>query len=478
MASLFESQGRRAEAETLYKRSLAIREKQLGRDHPRTAQSLSNLAALAYHQGEWVEAATHWRLSIAAIKRRSERGLTEARPTEGSFGREARGHAAGFRGFIRAAYRIAVQGPSPVTMMLASETFETAQWVQGSEAAVSLAQMAVRSAQGSPQLAQLVRERQDLVSEWEMKDKQLMAAKNDAPAKRKADGEGALGNRLADIDRRLEGIDGRLANNFPNYTALASPAPVSVTEVQAQLRADEALVLFLDVPALKPTRQETFIWVVTKSDMRWVRSELGTAALAREVTALRCGLDGAAWFDNGAEQCSKLLEVSSALGSNPLLPFDHARAHKLYVALFGEVQDLVAGKHLLIVPSGPLTQLPFQVLITKQPTSSDHREAAWLAREHAITVLPAVSSLKALRRIGKSSAATKPMIGFGNPLLNGPDPSYAHHAQLAREKERCNARPQRRVALADLLESPVQIVRFSAPRLSTRRGAPQSASKS
>ena len=41
------------------------------------------------------------------------------------------------------------------------------------------------------------------------------------------------------------------------------------------------------------------------------------------------------------------------------------RAHKLYSALFGEVQDLIKGKHLLIVPSGPLTQLPFQVLVTR-----------------------------------------------------------------------------------------------------------------
>jgi hypothetical protein len=47
--------------------------------------------------------------------------------------------------------------------------FETAQWVQGSEAAASLAQMAARSARGLPELAQLVRERQDLVGEGRSK---------------------------------------------------------------------------------------------------------------------------------------------------------------------------------------------------------------------------------------------------------------------------------------------------------------------
>jgi CHAT domain-containing protein len=51
--------------------------------------------------------------------------------------------------------------------------------------------------------------------------------------------------------------------------------------------------------------------------------------------------------------------------------------------------------------------------------------------------LPAVSSLKALRATGRPSAAPEPLIGFGNPLLDGPDPGYNRSAQLAREKQRC-----------------------------------------
>ena len=157
------------------------------------------------------------------------------------------------------------------------------------------------------------------------------------------------------------------------------------------------------------------------------------------------------------------ISLDKAPGPNQPLPFDHARAHKLYSALFGEVQDLIKGKHLLIVPSGPLTQLPFQVLVTKPPTSSDHRAVAWLAREHAITVLPAVSSLKALRRVGKPSAAPRPMIGFGNPLLDGPDARYAGRAKLAREKQSCpERRSQQLAALAGL--------RGGVARVETRGG--------
>ena len=50
---------------------------------------------------------------------------------------------------------------------------------------------------------------------------------------------------------------------------------------------------------------------------------------------------------------------------------------------------------------------------------------AWLIRDHALTVLPAVSSLKALRRVARPSAASlKPMIGSAILLLYG-DPTVA-----------------------------------------------------
>jgi hypothetical protein len=37
-----------------------------------------------------------------------------------------------------------------------------------------------------------------------------------------------------------------------------------------------------------------------------------------------------------------------------------------------------------------------------------------------------------------SGAASKRMIGFGNPLLDGPDAGYSNRAKLAREHQRCS----------------------------------------
>jgi CHAT domain-containing protein len=75
--------------------------------------------------------------------------------------------------------------------------------------------------------------------------------------------------------------------------------------------------------------------------------------------------------------------------------------------------------------------------VGEPPKSGESDGVAWLARDHAVTILPAVSSLKALRRVSAPSNATKDFIGFGNPLLNGPGGFHSTPAKLARESQSC-----------------------------------------
>jgi len=443
LAALYDSEGRYGEAEPLYKRALGASERVLGKEHPFTLASVNNLAALYYAQRDWVRAAQFWRRSTAVIAGREQRGALDAgRAVTGKKKSEAEQLSYHFLRLVKAVYRLAPEGRMPDASAL-REMFETAQWAQSSEAAASLAQMAVRGATGDPALALLARERQDKLAEWQKRDGLRNTWLGQATDKRDAKAEAENNASLAAIDARITEIDNKLAAHFPDYAALASPAPLSVEDVQAQLRPDEALVLFLDTQEWKPTPEETFIWVVTKTGLRWVRSELGTPALTREVQALRCGLDDTSWEDKPCAQLTGQSYTDEDRGLGKPLPFDLGRAHALYKALFGEVEDLIKGKQLLIVPSGPLTQLPFQVLVAKQPANADQKLAAWLIREHALTVLPAVSSLKALRRVARPSAATRPMIGFGNPLLDGNQnhPKFGAYykklAQQARDKQRC-----------------------------------------
>jgi Tfp pilus assembly protein PilF len=56
LAGLHKSQGQYAQAEPLYKRSLAIMEKALGPEHPAVATSLENMAVLFRKTGREKEA--------------------------------------------------------------------------------------------------------------------------------------------------------------------------------------------------------------------------------------------------------------------------------------------------------------------------------------------------------------------------------------------------------------------------------------
>jgi hypothetical protein len=62
------------------------------------------------------------------------------------------------------------------------------------------------------------------------------------------------------------------------------------------------------------------------------------------------------------------------------------------------------------------------VLVTGKPQGAvkgfaDYRQVSWLAKKYALTTLPSVSSLRALRRFTKQARAKNPFIGFGDPLL-------------------------------------------------------------
>lgn len=482
IAALYRVQGRFGEAEPLLQRALAIHETVHGADHPFIVEALNSLAGLYYVQRDWVRTAEYWRRSTQISVRRAERGVGDTGAARTGRTAPEATHLGHFTGLIKALYRL------PASAGIASEAFEAAQRMRATGAATSLVQMAARGADGDVKLAALVRERQDLVEEWQTRDVQRTKALSQAPGQRDRTAEAATLQRLEAIDTRIGRIDGHLAKEFPAFAAMSRPGIATVAQVQADLHPDEALVLFLDTGAWLVTPEETFIWVVTKSDLRWVRAERGSSGLRDDVAALRCGLDVAAWAQPLCAQIFKgLFTAEDAQSGNPL-PFDHVRAHGLYSTLFGEVQDLIKDKALLLVPSGALTLLPFNVLVTQNPAAArgaaeNHGDSgksaiAWLAGAHATTILPAVSSLKALRRDARPSAAGLAMIGFGNPLLDGQQKHpqfgayYAQQARLARERQRCEpTRMQRWATALGLRRRPTAVAKDAKPaEVETRSG--------
>jgi tetratricopeptide (TPR) repeat protein/CHAT domain-containing protein len=463
LALLLESTNRVAEAEAMLRRAIAIEERFFGPDHPKLATALSNLALLTYRAGQLDEAESLMRRALlinqntygpnhqsvandlahlAVLRARHDDWvqaaalLARVKPTV--LGRSGNGEGGDstevakvmlrqHSGLLRF-YADALHRAEPRSAAGRAEGFEVVQWALQTDAAEALAQMSARISKSDQPMANLVREREGLLARRRSEDKRMLEAvgANDTQALK------GLYASKEEVNERLKRIDAELATKFPEYSDLANPKPVSFAETQALIRVDEALILFAEGPPLGKFElpQEMLAWVVTKDKVAWHRIALDSRALADTVMALRCGLDATLW--DGVESSVKCQAVLKGTGyedfdpnASSLLPFDLNLAHAFYKTLFGPAQGLIKDKHLLVVPSGPLTSLPLAVLVTEPqkltgPAAlADYRRAHWFGTRQPITVLPSVASLAALRRHARPSEALNPYVGFGDPALAG-----------------------------------------------------------
>ena len=417
LANLLLDQELLDEAERLYQRALAISAKSGGQSLD-YAHNVVGLGIVFSRRSEWAKAYASLRTATQIYATHDKRAGAGSRGARSDVVGQQASHADVLLLQAVAAYRLAESDPQAADA-LRDDAFQLAQRAQNSQAAAALGQMSARFASGSGTLAALVRERQDRAKELRASDARLTAAYSMPSDRRNADSEAALRKSIQDITTRLETIDARLAREFPDYAALSDPQPLSIAATQKLLGPGEALVLVVTRP------KQSLVWVIAKDKVRWALAPLGEADLAREVTALRCGLDAAAWNGVGRGDCQSLLNVTHA--ANTPLPFDLARAYGLYAQLLGPLEDVIAGKRLVIAAGGPLATLPFEVLVVERPETAIPADAtayarqAWLIKRHAVSVLPSVSSLRSLRGAARSSKAARAFVGFGNPLLSGID---------------------------------------------------------
>ena len=554
------------EAEQLYRRALDIGEASLGKDHPLVATFLSNIASLREDQGDW-------RTAIALRKRTMPLmiGFGGGEPMPGNLQKSMLANQAGsLESYARALYRADARNKEGQ-----EEAFVAAQWALQNEAADALSAMAARFAKGGHELAKLVREQQDLLTS------QAIAYSSLDVAAGKADAEAAENarTRIAEIEAQLVKKQVALRQAFPDYAELANPKPLLPTAAQALLGEGDALVLFLALPQYGRVPEETIVFALTKTNIRWTSVGLGSRALAERVAALRCGLDRSFWA-KGRDGCKALVGAETDFDPNDeaipeALPFDLARASALYRDLFGGIEDLIQNKQLLIVPSGALTELPFEALVTGFAESDKYGERikkagrlgaavenitpargvkiaqiipseaadkaglkpndivlslngqafsdrerliaeiqshtpgaqvslrvlrdgsemtlqatlgemekrewiprfvgknegeriAWLGQRHAITILPSVGSLKALRA-AKASEAPEPFAGFGNPLLTGRDGAD----KSAWAKQECGKpAPPKQSRIASIVTSIASLFRDGAANVEDLRRQP------
>ncbi len=363
-------------------RALKIAESRLGARHRKTLFTRINLASVAGHEG-------HWPAALEILRRAT---ADNAGPSAGTAAIEQ------FRDLDTALVEALWQvGAGKSDDAARDEAFAAAQRSHETKAAEALAQMSARFAAGNDAIAAVVRRQQDLKATLASLDKRITTELGAFEGRRN---DALIGGMRIEYQRTQQSIDevsARLLRDFPGYADLSKPAPLSISQTQALLKPDEALVSYLILD------NQSYVFAVTRERSAWQFVPQGAAAISAAVGKLRAGLFNAQ--------------------ASALAPFDLAASHELYRALLGRMEGLIANKsNLLVVPAGSLTSLPFQVLVTRPPDPAVNpeerfRSAAWLLNDKAITVLPSVASLRALRSFAKTSRATKPFIGFGDPVF-------------------------------------------------------------
>lgn len=307
-------------------------------------------------------------------------------------------------------------GPAGATTPadLRDDVFVTLQRGAATVAGKALQQAALRQMAGNAALSDLLRTRQDLTDQQKIS----RAVLSDAVGRRGAEAEAEIERAQGELDilrDRIAALDLRIEDAFPSFKDLTNPRPMTRAEVQQTLAPDEALIVTLTGD------WEIFIWAISKESADWISVPLSEEDLATKVTFLRRMLDVTSQ-NRAAAALEEDADISVSADA-----FDRAVAHDLYQQLLAPLEHVFGhAKHLISVVDGPLTSLPLAVLVASPPQGRDDDPAAlratdWMISRYAMTTLPNVASLRALRRIAADAAADtgdrQPFLGFGDPVF-------------------------------------------------------------
>jgi CHAT domain-containing protein len=294
-----------------------------------------------------------------------------------------------------------------------AEAFRIADAARGRSVQRALAASAARGAVGDPALADLARRDQDALREISGLNTLISSVLALPSDQQQAASVEALRKRVDDLRTARATIREQIEKRFPDYVNLIDPKPATLAQAQAALRPGEAMI------ATYVAEDRTYVWAVPKQGpIAFAEAPLKEGELAAMVKSLRQALEPNA----------------ATLGEIPR--FDVALAYKLYTLLLKPVESGWKGaKSLLVVPHGPLGQLPLGLLVTAAPSLapekdgqllfSPYRKIAWLVRDVAITQLPSVASLATLRAGRAGQASRRPFVGFGDPWFSAEEAAEA-----------------------------------------------------
>ncbi len=318
------------------------------------------------------------------------------------------------------AYIAALARNASASNDVAVETFGLADAIRGHAVQQALADSSIRMVAKDTALAALVRTDQDHAKQI---NAELGALNNllALPSDQRDDQTVRAIN--ADIEKlRNERKTARQEINkrFPGYANLIDPKPPTIDDIKASLRPGEAMLSFYF------GQDKSFVWAVPKD---------GTVTFAA-VPATGIELEAR------VRRLRQALEPQATMVSE-IPEFNVGLAYELYATLLKPIEaGWLSAKSLIVVTNGALGELPLGLLPTApavvdtraKPLFAGYRNVPWLARTHAVTVVPSASALVTLRHLPAGSATRDKLIGFGDPYFNAQEAVEAENEPLEGER--------------------------------------------
>ena len=404
LGTLLLKRGEFGPAAVTLRQAVALAERHLAPDHPELA------AARALLGRALIEASVPGDAGLQLL-RRAAQSVTERSTRLGLDPRlvdELRRAQGLFVHQVRAEWQGGRSTPSNLTA-----AFEAAQWAMINDASAALTKVAASFSRGGGSIATMETERQNKLRERaaaEQRYVQLIGS-DDANDRRLRDEASKRRNAL---DLEIAGLEQRIGSSDPAYVDLTRPRALKLSEAQALLNADEAMLLTLTAD------DATYVFAVSKEKAEWVRvPELDGETLTLWVAAIRESME---------EDLRRRTDTFNIEG-----------AHLLYDQLIRPVESVLQGKQTLLTTSNsPLDGLPLHMLVTSKSESQEQSLSTtpFLIDRYAIATIPSVSSLLSLRcllrtaaerhegcpasaisRVGAPVRQTVDFFGIGNPTL-------------------------------------------------------------
>jgi CHAT domain-containing protein/tetratricopeptide (TPR) repeat protein len=225
--------------------------------------------------------------------------------------------------------------------------------------------------------------------------------------------------QMEELTTEYQGIEAQLRDQNPRFLTLAQPSPLSLPQVQAELRDGDNLLLEYVLGD-----ERSYLWAVTSESLRTYElpSRATLEDAGREVYKLLTARQAIGGKTEGGYQAN--VEASDRLY--------YEKALKLSQMLLGPVAGQLGNKRLILVTEGILQYVPLDALPAPTEKAIDQNEKTIpeivspdlppLVDTHEIVTLPSIATLAALRREQRRvSSRDKIVAVLADPVFSSND---------------------------------------------------------